>query len=115
LRLAVEHGQGWVTIGTPDREGGPAGIEESIATVSAQLATLDEACVAAGRDPATLDRYVLTGLNLTGGLGSEAEFEALSGRYEELGVSELVVHWPRPAPPYEGDEATFERIFAQRI
>jgi alkanesulfonate monooxygenase SsuD/methylene tetrahydromethanopterin reductase-like flavin-dependent oxidoreductase (luciferase family) len=115
LRLAVEHGQGWVTIGTRDREGGPAGIDESIATVSGQMARLDQACVETGRDPATLERYVLTGLNLTAGLGSVDEFEELAGRYQELGVSELVVHWPRPAPPYQGDEATFERIFSRRI
>lgn len=114
LRLAVEHGQGWVTVGPYDREGGPAGIEESIAVVSGQQAKVDEACADAGRDPATLDRYALTGLNLTSGLGSADEFDELVGRYAEIGVTDLVVHWPRPTEPYRADEATFERIFADR-
>lgn len=111
LRLTVEHGQGWVTVGERDREGGPAPVEESVATVAAQLAKLDEACAAAGRDPSTLDRYALTGLNMTSGLGSPDEFDDLVGRFEAIGVTDLVVHWPRPSYPYEGDEAGFVRIF----
>jgi alkanesulfonate monooxygenase SsuD/methylene tetrahydromethanopterin reductase-like flavin-dependent oxidoreductase (luciferase family) len=114
LRLTVEHGQGWVTVGERDREGGAAGIDESIATVAAQVAKLDEACAAGGRDPSTLDRYVLTGLNLTSGTSSGDEFDELVGRYEEIGITDLVVHWPRPTEPYRGDEDTFVRIFEER-
>ena len=114
MRIAVEHGQAWVTVGTRDREGGAAPVEEGVATVAAQLDALDEACAKAGRDPATLDRMVLTGLNLESGLGSADQFEDTLGRYEALGVTDYVVHWPRPTPPYQGDEATFETIFASR-
>jgi alkanesulfonate monooxygenase SsuD/methylene tetrahydromethanopterin reductase-like flavin-dependent oxidoreductase (luciferase family) len=109
MRITVEHGQGWVTIGTRDREGGAAPIEEGLATVRDQLARLDEACAAGGRDPATLDRMVLTGLNLDSGVGSVDQFEDTLGRWAELGVTDYVVHWPRPTPPYQGDEAAFVR------
>jgi alkanesulfonate monooxygenase SsuD/methylene tetrahydromethanopterin reductase-like flavin-dependent oxidoreductase (luciferase family) len=111
MRIAVEHGQGWVTFGERDREGGPAPVEESLATVAAQLAKLDEICAAHGRDLSTIDRYALTGMNMTSGLGSPDEFDDLVGRFEAIGITDLVVHWPRPNPPYQGDEATFLRIF----
>ena len=114
LRLTVEHGQGWVTIGERDREGGPAGIDESVATVGAQVEKLEAACAEAGRDPATIDRYALTGLNLTSGTRSADEFAELAGRYEEIGITDLVVHWPRATEPYRGDEDTFVRIFEER-
>jgi alkanesulfonate monooxygenase SsuD/methylene tetrahydromethanopterin reductase-like flavin-dependent oxidoreductase (luciferase family) len=114
MRITVEHGQGWVTVGERDRDGGAAPIEESVATVASQMATVDEACVKGGRDPKTLDRYVLTGLNLDSGLGSLDEFDDLVGRYEAIGITDLVVHWPRPTQPYLGDEATFLRVFEAR-
>ena len=44
-------------------------------------------------------------------LTSVEAFRDTAGRYEEVGVTDLVVHWPRPAPPFAGDEATFERTF----
>ena len=63
----------------------------------------------ADRDPSTLDRIVLTGLNLDSGVGSVDQFEDTLGRYEAIGVTDYVVHWPRPTPPYQGDEAAFEK------
>jgi alkanesulfonate monooxygenase SsuD/methylene tetrahydromethanopterin reductase-like flavin-dependent oxidoreductase (luciferase family) len=114
MALAAEHGQCWVTVGTRDREGGPASVDEGLTTVRAQLAKLDAACAAVGRDPASLDHMVLTGLNLEGGTDSPARFEDTLGRYGELGVTDYVVHWPRPTEPYRGDEDTFVRIFEER-
>lgn len=107
MRLAVTHGQTWLTIGD-GRRPEPAPVDEGVAVVAGQLARLDEACAAEGRDPATLGRLVLTGLTLDSGLGSPEQFADTLGRYEEAGVTDLVVHWPRPTPPYQGDEATFE-------
>jgi alkanesulfonate monooxygenase SsuD/methylene tetrahydromethanopterin reductase-like flavin-dependent oxidoreductase (luciferase family) len=113
MRITVEHGQAWVTVGTRDREGGAAPVDEGLTTVAAQLRALDEACTAGGRDPATLDRIVLTGLNLDSGAGSIDQFEDTLGRWAELGATDYVVHWPRPDPPYQGDEATFEAVVAE--
>jgi hypothetical protein len=36
------------------------------------------------------------------------------GRYAEVGVTDLVVHWPRSTEPYAGDVATFERVVSGR-
>ncbi len=114
MRIAVEHGQTWVTVGTRDRKDGPASVDEGVTTVAAQLALLDAACEKGGRDPSTLARMVLTGLNLDPGLGSLEQFEDTLGRYAEIGITDFVVHWPRPTPPYQGDQAAFERLFAAR-
>ena len=71
---------------------------------------VDEACAAAGREPASLDRLVLTGPHLDAGLTSPAAFEDVTGAYAEIGVTDLVVHWPRPSEPYAGDPTMLERI-----
>ena len=54
---------------------------------------------------------VLTGVPLDSGLQSVDTFDDTAARYTEAGVTDLVVHWPRPTPPYEGDTEVFERIF----
>ena len=109
MRLAARSGQAWVTTGDP------AGTEvldaaDGARLVATQVARLADACDAVGRDPSSLDRIVLTGPTLDPGLSSVASFRDTVGRYEEAGISDLVVHWPRPAPPYQGDEARFERV-----
>ena len=75
----------------------------------------DEACAAGGRDPVTLGRLVLTGLTLDSGVDSPDQFADTLGRYEAVGVTDFVVHWPRPSPPYRGDESAFERLFESRL
>ena len=39
-------------------------------------------------------------------------FEEVAARYADAGVTDLVVHMPRPTDPYRGDPAVFERIFS---
>ncbi len=80
--------------------------------VAGQMVAVDEACAAAGRDPATLARLVLSGARIDEALTSVDAFDDAVGRYAEIGVTDLVVHWPRPTEPYKGDRHTFERIFS---
>jgi alkanesulfonate monooxygenase SsuD/methylene tetrahydromethanopterin reductase-like flavin-dependent oxidoreductase (luciferase family) len=109
MRLAARYADTWVTTGDPTA--GPTGPLHGAPMIAAQISRLEEACAAVDRDPATLRRLVLTGTTLDPGLESLASFQDTVGRYEEVGVTDLAVHWPRPSPPYAGDEATFERIF----
>lgn len=81
--------------------------------VGAQMARLDEACTAAGRDPTSIGRLVLSGPRLDPGLSSLDAFEDTVGRYAEAGVTDFVVHWPRDGRPYAGDRATFEGIVSE--
>ena len=109
MRLAAQHGDFWVTLGGGSTDlFGPA---EGAGAVAAQVEQVDEACREAGRDPSSLRRLVLTGVPLDPGLASPEEFRDTVGRYEEVGVTDFVVHWPRPCEPYAGDLAMFEHIF----
>jgi alkanesulfonate monooxygenase SsuD/methylene tetrahydromethanopterin reductase-like flavin-dependent oxidoreductase (luciferase family) len=108
MRLAAHHGASWVTTGDRHREGlAPA---EGARVVAAQIARLTDACHEAGRDPAGLDRMVLTGVGLRAGLDSPGAFQDTLGAYSEAGVTDLVVHWPRRDGIHAGDPARFERI-----
>jgi alkanesulfonate monooxygenase SsuD/methylene tetrahydromethanopterin reductase-like flavin-dependent oxidoreductase (luciferase family) len=111
MRLAAQLGETWVTTGDRKREGLAAA--EGARVIAAQIARLEEACAAAGRDPRTLARMVLSGVALAGGLDSAESFRETLGRYAEVGVSDFVVHWPRASAPYAGDPAQFERIIAR--
>jgi alkanesulfonate monooxygenase SsuD/methylene tetrahydromethanopterin reductase-like flavin-dependent oxidoreductase (luciferase family) len=112
MRLAARFAQTWVTTG--DRSGdGPADPVTGARIVGEQMRRLDDVCLAAGRDPASLARLVLTGPALDGGLTAPAAFDEVLGRYADAGVTDLVVHWPREQAPYAGDREVFERIFAR--
>lgn len=56
-------------------------------------------------------RLVLADLRLVGGLASKDAFQDTVGRYEEIGVTDFVVHWPRPDGPFARDVTAFERVF----
>jgi alkanesulfonate monooxygenase SsuD/methylene tetrahydromethanopterin reductase-like flavin-dependent oxidoreductase (luciferase family) len=96
MRLAARLGALWVSVDS-------RGID------AAQVAQLEEACTAAGRDPATLDRLALIGLTETP-LRSLDAFADAVGRYQELGFTDLVVHWPRAEEPFRADPAILEKI-----
>ena len=111
MRLAVAYAETWVTTGDRTGDDAPLDAAAGVETVSRQLARLDHACEEAGRDPATLGRLVLTGLRLDPGLDSVEAFRDTASRYNEAGVTDFVVHWPRPGEPFAADMATFEAIF----
>jgi hypothetical protein len=113
MGLAARYGQTWVTTGDLAPEGKPLTTAAGVAVVRAQMALLDDACSAASRDLGSIARLVLTGPRLDPGLSSLGAFEDAGGRYEEAGVTDFVVHWPRPDEPYAADPATFERIFTE--
>jgi alkanesulfonate monooxygenase SsuD/methylene tetrahydromethanopterin reductase-like flavin-dependent oxidoreductase (luciferase family) len=113
MRLAAEHAATWVTTG--DRSGAATATPaDGAAVVARQLEALADACATVGRDIATIDRLVLTGPELDGGLTSPGAFADAVGAYESVGVTDLVVHWPRATEPYAGDLATFEEIVGSR-
>lgn len=111
MRVAARFGEYWVTIG--DYGKGEIDVTSAIALVRSQVTQLEDACASVGRDPMTIRRLVLTGFLIDPALESKEAFTDAVGRYAEAGVTDLVVHWPRSTPPYEGDERIFEAIFAR--
>lgn len=110
MEIAARHASIWVTNGDRSHRGPPLEPTRGAEVVSRQLQRFNQICERQGRDPATIDRLVLTGSRLDSGLGSPAQFAELINAYQEVGVTDIVVHWPRVDEPYAGDEAILDRI-----
>ncbi|MFE7440628.1 LLM class flavin-dependent oxidoreductase [Streptomyces chartreusis] len=111
LRLAAQYGQAWVTTGDPkvSESGTP---EQSFQAIRGQVEKLSDACAAVGRDVAGLDKVLLTGFTpeRSGVLQSLDAFVDFAGRHQELGFTEIVVHWPIADSDFAADEKVFEQI-----
>jgi hypothetical protein len=55
---------------------------------------LDAHCVQTGRDPATIHRSVLAYRPIHDPLSSIDAFDEYVGRYQEIGIDEIVFYWP---------------------
>ncbi|WP_067471447.1 LLM class flavin-dependent oxidoreductase [Actinomadura hibisca] len=104
LRLAARQGAGWVTTGNGPQADDPQEV------VRRQIGSLEEACAAEGRDPGELRRLLLTGFTGEPWLESPGAFADLAGRYAELGITDIAVHWPRPGTDWDADMKVFEAI-----
>ncbi|GGX92596.1 LLM class flavin-dependent oxidoreductase [Streptomyces hiroshimensis] len=109
LRLAARHGQAWVTTGDPKlfETGTP---EQSRAAVAGQIERLGAACAELGRDVSDLGKTMLTGFSPDRPLDSLDAFVDFAGSHAELGIDEIVVHWPVADSVFEADVAVFEKI-----
>jgi alkanesulfonate monooxygenase SsuD/methylene tetrahydromethanopterin reductase-like flavin-dependent oxidoreductase (luciferase family) len=109
LEVAARHGDAWVTLGPPKLADGYSP-DDIVAIVSAQVKKLRETCSREGRSDADLRRiYVAT--DLTGNLmASPQAFLRTAQQYAHAGITDLVVHWPRPAGLYAGDPAVMAPI-----
>lgn len=105
LALVVRHGQGWVTTG---REGATG--DDWWAGVADQIARLDDALAAAGRDPETLERHLSLDSGGRYSLESVGAFDDAVGRADELGFTDVVSHWPRESGLYAGSEEVLDEV-----
>ncbi len=99
MRLAARYADTWVTTGVRDYDE-PLDPRRGALVVAGQMRALDAACSAVGRDPLTIKRLVLTDFQLAPALDAFAEAKRA---YEDAGVTDLVVHWPRANEPFAGD------------
>jgi alkanesulfonate monooxygenase SsuD/methylene tetrahydromethanopterin reductase-like flavin-dependent oxidoreductase (luciferase family) len=96
LALAARHADAWITIGDPWHDESADATERAVRD---QVRRFEDACVAAGRDPASLDRILLdTGADHPP-LASVDAFADFVGRYAGLGITDVVVHHPRAEDP----------------
>ncbi|MFF0163073.1 LLM class flavin-dependent oxidoreductase [Streptomyces sp. NPDC005263] len=111
LELAARYGQAWVTTGDPKlyENGTP---EQSVQALRGQTEKLADACAAVGRDVRELDRVLLTGFtpDRDRPLQSLDAFVDFAGRHQDLGFTEIVIHWPIPESDFAADEKIFEQI-----
>jgi alkanesulfonate monooxygenase SsuD/methylene tetrahydromethanopterin reductase-like flavin-dependent oxidoreductase (luciferase family) len=103
IALAAQVADGWVTTGTVAGD-----VSAWWISVAEGNRRLDDALVAASRDPAQVARYLSLDAAGPYSLSSVAYLEDAAGRASELGFTDLAIHWPRPGGPYAGDEAVLE-------
>ncbi|MFT2817779.1 LLM class flavin-dependent oxidoreductase [Leifsonia sp. A12D58] len=108
LGLVSTFGDGWVTTGKDGAVG-----DEWWSAVAVLVRRLEDAAVMAGRDPATIDRYL--SLDSGGGysLSSLGAFDEAVGRAAELGFTDVISHWPRADGIYAGSESVLEEVAAR--
>jgi alkanesulfonate monooxygenase SsuD/methylene tetrahydromethanopterin reductase-like flavin-dependent oxidoreductase (luciferase family) len=108
LRLTAELGQGWITYGAA---------EEGPKVVAERLDRLREACEQRGRDFAELELTLLA-MGRSAPEQPLASFEAFvdwAGRYREIGITELVLHWPIADSVFAADVDVFERVATEGL
>jgi alkanesulfonate monooxygenase SsuD/methylene tetrahydromethanopterin reductase-like flavin-dependent oxidoreductase (luciferase family) len=105
LRVAVSHGDVWNTNG---QFGAP--VADIVARTREQNDRLDELCLAAGRDPATLRRQFLL-WDTTDPLEQGASLVDLVERLTGAGIEDFVLPWPwKPS-----QQEKFEHLAAEVI
>jgi alkanesulfonate monooxygenase SsuD/methylene tetrahydromethanopterin reductase-like flavin-dependent oxidoreductase (luciferase family) len=109
MRLAAQYGEGWVTLGRSSSD------QLCFDVVSAQLSQLEEANAGEGRKSKDVEKVLLHGFSAEHPLESLGAFVDWAGRYQELGITELVIHWPEPNSPFEADMRIFEEIATEGL
>lgn len=112
FQLVARHGAGWVTTGDTS-VASPLPLKDALTVVRHQLEGLDAACAAAGRDPASVARMVLSGLSIPGPSHSLESLLATIDAFEAIGISDFVLHWPRATEPYRGSEERFISVLSE--
>ena len=108
LALATRIADGWVTTAGADDD------TEAWWRLAGELVRrLDDACDAAGRDPATISRTLSLDAEARYSLASVDAFEDAVGRAAELGYTDVVSHWPREHGLYAGDESVLDEVAAR--
>jgi alkanesulfonate monooxygenase SsuD/methylene tetrahydromethanopterin reductase-like flavin-dependent oxidoreductase (luciferase family) len=96
LAVAADQGQTWVTFG-PVRPAESA--QQWFAAVADQAQILNAACLAKGREPSSIRRLALVGLDLGWAQESIGAWQDFTGQLAELDFTEVALHWPRPEDP----------------
>jgi alkanesulfonate monooxygenase SsuD/methylene tetrahydromethanopterin reductase-like flavin-dependent oxidoreductase (luciferase family) len=105
ISFAAEHGDGWISIG-----GSPTWRGSTHDAVREQTRLLDSSLDEHGRGGASFDRLFLDGQADESPLDSYERFIDWAGRYRELAMTEMVIHFPVADSIFDYDQALFERI-----
>lgn len=110
MRLAAAVGDGWITLGRTENEG-----ESCFDVVAAQMAKIETHLAKVGRSTEDFEKVLLNGLSDERPLASLNAFVDWAGRYAEIGITELVVHWPESNSLFDADMNVFEEIATQGL
>ncbi len=110
LEVTARYGDAWVTIG-PTQWAKALSMSDGLAVVRRQLDELRRACDLIGRDIAEIQRiFVPTPMSGCDPAESLESFLRVAEAYAAIGITYIVIHWPRLQGIYAGSMATFHRI-----
>lgn len=111
IGVAARHGDAWITPG-PANWLGDYTPDECMDIVAGQVEQLERACEREGRDFTEVDRiFIATGI-AGDPLESPERCLEIAERVAAVGMTHLVIHWPRESGVYAGDPRVIEQIAA---
>jgi alkanesulfonate monooxygenase SsuD/methylene tetrahydromethanopterin reductase-like flavin-dependent oxidoreductase (luciferase family) len=110
--LAARLGDAWITAGPANWMGGYTA-EECLAAVTKQLRQLRQAGERLGRNVEVMDRIMIVTPMAGDPLTSTKECLRIAEDYAGIGMTHLVIHWPRQSGIYAGDERVLHDIAAE--
>ncbi|WP_328605715.1 LLM class flavin-dependent oxidoreductase [Amycolatopsis sp. NBC_00345] len=105
MTLAARFGAGWATTGR-----GGTTLDEWWQGIAELCRVFDERLDAAGRERASIHRYLSLDAAPVFSLSSLDAFRDAVDRAAALGFTDVIVHWPRSSGPYEGRESVLEKV-----
>ncbi len=110
MRLAARFGDFWVTNGR-SKTPGLVAPSASVTVIREQIGRLQDACEAEGRLPSTVRRLLLNvNRDAASPLVSLESFRDQYGTYRGLGVTDMVIPYPRREPPFVANPEVFEAV-----
>ncbi|MFW0782909.1 LLM class flavin-dependent oxidoreductase [Gordonia sp. CPCC 206044] len=109
VRFAAHNGDGWITTGTATDS-----LDDWFAGV-ARSHEMVRAILAERTDVAEFPTYLSLDASPRNSLESIDLFDEMVGRAEELGFTDVVVHWPRETEPYRATIGVLEAIAARGL
>ena len=110
IQLSAQYSEGWITLGHAETEN-----ETCFDVVVSQKGKLDEVLAGMGRSTEQFEKVLLNGLSDERPLDSLNAFVDWAGRYQEVGMTELVIHWPEPNSLFAADIKVFEEIATEGL
>jgi len=100
---------GWATTGVHEPEATVEKWWDGVADLSRRFS---DVAAEAGREPQEFGRFLSVDSAPVFSLSSLETFTDAAGRAQELGFTDLVVHWPRRDGVYAGDERMLDEVAA---
>jgi alkanesulfonate monooxygenase SsuD/methylene tetrahydromethanopterin reductase-like flavin-dependent oxidoreductase (luciferase family) len=110
LRIAAEYADSWSSWGGY----GVETEEQMFAVTQERSARFNERCIQLGRDPRTIWHSLVVFPPLTPWESVEY-FRDMVGRYNEIGIDEFVLYWPRKWRDAPREDAVFEQVAREVI
>jgi alkanesulfonate monooxygenase SsuD/methylene tetrahydromethanopterin reductase-like flavin-dependent oxidoreductase (luciferase family) len=109
MRVAVERGAGWITMGNEQPGAGP---EEWWAGVQRDVDAFEKVADKAP-DQSPIPMRFLDLETQAAAFRSIDQFREAFGRAADLGFTDVVIAWPRDSEPFAGDERLLENLASQ--